>query len=184
MVYLEPVFLADLPIQPGVHRNLMQINHSAAVVTDKVIVRVDVCIIALLSVDHRHTLYRPLLPEEVQVPVDSAQRQIRMGWLEPLINPVSRGVDMGGADGLQNGLTLFAVPDGALHTRLLNSSNSCLQNYNSIPVPVCEEVFSLFRKNFLGRMRAGPADCSAGPTVQIYCFSAASRAETASWNAS
>ena len=49
MVYLEPVFLADLPIQPGVHRNLMQINHSAAVVTAKVIVRADVCSKALLS---------------------------------------------------------------------------------------------------------------------------------------
>jgi hypothetical protein len=68
-----------------------------------------------LPVHHSHGYDHSFLPENVDIPVDRSQRQVRDKRFEPLINPLGAGVAFCGPDDPQNGIPLAAVFSFPIH---------------------------------------------------------------------
>ena len=113
--YLEPILLPDCAVQAGIHCDLVEIDDRAAGGANEMTVRGDDGVKPLLSLDDTHALNGALPLKEQQVPVYGAQAQVRVGRLQGLVDPLSGGVRVRAADGVQDGFPLLAVPSRALH---------------------------------------------------------------------
>ena len=77
----EPIFFAYGTIQTGIWQDLVQIKDTAAAIADEMGVRGGRGIEAFLALDDSHADDGTVLPEELQIAVDSTQTQIGVSGL-------------------------------------------------------------------------------------------------------
>lgn len=118
-IHGEAVLLRYSFLQILCQLQAVQIRHTAALGTDKVGMGVGVPVKPFLTVDHAYTFDGSLFLKEQQVPVDGAQTQVGMLWLQGLVQPFRRGVAVGILNGLKERFSFFAVSNCFCHYALI-----------------------------------------------------------------
>lgn len=80
------------------HLNFMQIQDPTAEGTNEVDMGLDVAVKPFHPIDIAQTLDQPLLFEQRQVPIDSAQGNVRNFRFDPGVDHLSGGMSIGGAE--------------------------------------------------------------------------------------
>ena len=91
------------------HLDLVQINHRITAGTDEMHMGIDVGIEPLDATDGCNTLDDSLTAEPGQIPVDRGKGDIRVVLLKHLVYHIRRGVGIGTAQALQDGIALFKL---------------------------------------------------------------------------
>ena len=143
----QTVFRADRAVQIGIFLQPVQVDDCAAAVADKVGVVGGIPVKTFLTVDHTHAANQTVFPEERQVAVHRSQTQIRLAGFQLLVDPFSGRVTFCAADHIQNCFAFFTVSDRAFYVyRLLNDTDSYLQQDNSTSRIICKEENQKFSK--------------------------------------
>ena len=91
------------------HLNLVHIHHRITAGADEMHMGVHIGIEPLDTTDGCHTLDDSLTAEPGQIPVDRGKGDIRVVFLKHLVYHIRRGVSIGTAKTLQDGIALFKL---------------------------------------------------------------------------
>ena len=99
-LHRQAVLLRHTAVERRIQFDLVQIHYRSAAAADKVAVRHGDTVKPLLAIYHSHALNQSLLLEQTQIPIDCSQTQVRVGWLQGLIDPLGGRVDIRCPDGI------------------------------------------------------------------------------------